>query len=213
MSDQPIAMVCFDLGGVMIRLCKSWAHACEKAGVRVPAALSDASCMQHFRDTCIPNEIGITSQEDVCDVAGWLFGLDAGVVHEITSAYLDGKYEGIEDLIGELKLAGIKTACLSNTNDNHWQIMNGGEGENALPLDALDHRFASHLVRDRKPNPSFFRNVERETGLEAGQILFFDDALINVRAARRCGWQSEQVTDQEDPGGMMRRMLCEKGIL
>src|SRR5688572_22674570 len=30
-------VICFDLGGVLVRICRSWAEACEKAGVPVVA--------------------------------------------------------------------------------------------------------------------------------------------------------------------------------
>jgi putative hydrolase of the HAD superfamily len=49
----------------------------------------------------------------------------------------------------------------------------------------------------RKPEPAAFRHIEREIGVPAHRILFFDDSLQNVEGARACGLQAVHVTSDE----------------
>ncbi|WP_432800122.1 HAD family hydrolase [Poriferisphaera sp. WC338] len=208
-----IKLVCFDLGGVMVRLCRGWRHACEKAGVDVPTKIDDADALLHMRDAVVQNEIGVMGQDVFLDEVGWLFDMSRHDLQAASDAYLDGMYDGICDLINAVKAAGVKTACLSNTNENHWRIMTGGNGVNALPLGELDYRFASQLIGDRKPNESIYRHVEEVTGLAGESIMFFDDSAVNIAAAAKCGWAARHVTDQTEPARMMRAYLEEAGVL
>lgn len=42
-----------------------------------------------------------------------------------------------------------------------------------------------------KPDPGIYAISQREMGIDAGRLLFLDDTLANVQAARNCGWRSE----------------------
>lgn len=46
----------------------------------------------------------------------------------------------------------------------------------------------------QKPNKEAFASVEKLSGLSGTQILFFDDKLNNVEAARKCGWYAVMTT-------------------
>jgi hypothetical protein len=82
---------------------------------------------------------------------GPLRNISADDVIRIHDAYLLGPFDGAAELIDELNASGLKTACLSNTNAGHWQLMNARGGPNFLPLDRMTYRFASHLIGCCKP--------------------------------------------------------------
>jgi len=130
----------------------------------------------------------------------------------VNHAYLLGPYPGVSELIEDLHTAGVQTACLSNTNANHWRMMNDAADANHLPLDRLTHRFASHLIGCCKPDAKIFEHVERATGMSGQQILFFDDAAPNVEAARRRGWNAEVIQVDGDPIGQVRHHLSRYGV-
>jgi putative hydrolase of the HAD superfamily len=54
----------------------------------------------------------------------------------------------------------------------------------------IDHIYYSAAMGVRKPDASFFQQVEREGGLSAGRIVLVDDTAANVEAAARAGWRA-----------------------
>ena len=61
----------------------------------------------------------------------------------------------------------------------------------------LDRCFSSHLIGTVKPDAAGFRFVVDSLATPAAQILFFDDMLLNVEAARNIGMQAKQVVGFE----------------
>jgi glucose-1-phosphatase len=57
--------------------------------------------------------------------------------------------------------------------------------------------FASHEMGLRKPEAAAFAHTVQEIGISAQRILFFDDSLGHVEAARACGLQAVHVTSDE----------------
>lgn len=58
---------------------------------------------------------------------------------------------------------------------------------------------ASHEVGLGKPDAAIFRRYESEFGLAGQAILYFDDHLPNVQAARSVGWNAHQIDPEGDP--------------
>lgn len=204
-----IQLICFDLGGVLIRLCDGWDHACQRAGVTPDKPITDDAIAR-----VIPlvhrEEVGALEHGQFFELAAPHLGLSPQDTKAMSDAWLCGAFPGIDTLIDAIKTAGHTTACLSNTNDNHWQVMTDPSHPNGLPLHKLDHRFASQLIRHRKPNPSIYQHVEHTTGIPGKSILFFDDSLENIQAANAQGWHTCHVTDPDDPASQMTSHL--KGL-
>lgn len=82
-------------------------------------------------------------------------------------------------LVRRAKEQGIRTALLSNS----WG--------NTYPEDLFDGMFdvvvISGEVGMRKPDPEIFEYTLRELALSAGECVFIDDLLPNVRAASELG--------------------------
>jgi len=107
----------------------------------------------------------------------------------------------------------VRTACLSNTNERHWDTVNDAGSAHHVPLHTLDHLFASHLIGQRKPDGAIYEHVERAVGVPGGAILFFDDTEANVDAALRRGWHAVRIDPAEAPVQQMRRHLRHHRVL
>jgi len=212
-AKSDIRLVIFDLGRVLIRICDDWRHACRNIGIGTTAL--ELSAEEEAR----VGEIIRRLDSGTIDAAGFareiapLRGLTPEQVLAMNDAYLLGPYSGIDELIDDLHASGIATACLSNTNAVHWQMMQDRTNSNFLPLHRLTHRFASHLIKCCKPDAVIYEHVERQTNVPPQQILFFDDASANVEAARRRGWQAELITVHGEPVQQMREHLLRHRVL
>ncbi len=83
------------------------------------------------------------------------------------------------ELVREARAAGLHTALLSNS----W-----GEG---YPADLLVELFETVVISGRvglrKPDERIYRHTLEQIGVPAGRAVFFDDAPVNVEAARAVG--------------------------
>jgi FMN phosphatase YigB (HAD superfamily) len=110
-------------------------------------------------------------------------------------------------VIEAIGAAGLVTACLSNTDPHHWEVLE------AMPaLQALRHRHASHLWGLAKPDEPIYRRLEAERGVRGDEILFFDDLAENIATARRLGWDAVLVEHASDPAAQVTVALRERGI-
>lgn len=201
-----VQLICFDLGGVLIQLCDGWQHACQLAGVIPSKPITDSDIAQLVK-LVHREEVGELKEGEFFALTSPQLGLSPDDARAMSDAWLRGPFPGIDPLIDALHAAGLTTACLSNTNAYHWRAMSDPSHRNALPLHKLHHRFASHLVRDRKPNPSIYQHVEQATATAPETILFFDDSAENIHAAEARGWQTCHVTEPNDPVAQMTSHL------
>lgn len=213
MPKPDIKLVCFDLGGVLIRICADWSQACGLVGVPVPAALTDDSLLAKLKDLSDRHELDLCDAACFARQAAALTGLTAAQIEAMARAWLRGPYPGVTEMIERVKRAGLRTACLSNTNRLHWAAMTDPASPNYLPLFRLDHQFTSFLARCLKPHAGIFRYVERHTGLEPNQILFFDDSPSNVEGARACGWRCEAIDATDNPPAQILAHLTRYGLM
>lgn len=194
MSSSKIQLVCFDIGGVLVRLASGWEDACVRAGV--PLSAGDVEWEKHHPLIQKYERGDLSTDEYFLAVESCLKGITSEQFRGAFDAWLREMYEGAVELIDELKKRGVLTACLSNTNDRHWKDLSGGR-EIYLPLRRLDHRFVSHEIGHSKPDVNAYRAVEKQLKLPGEAILFFDDREENIQGARDAGWNAEQITDYD----------------
>ena len=97
-------------------------------------------------------------------------------------------FEGAVETLAALR-PHFTLACLSNTNALHWSDM-----ISLYDLPALfDRLYASHLLGGVKPEPAVYRKVAEDLGCDPTDMVFFDDSLTNVQAARDTGMAAHQV--------------------
>lgn len=213
-------VVCFDLGGVLVRICRTWQEACERAALPAP----DASWLDHWRAARRPlaarYELGLLDCQSYYAQLAHLSEGRHGPDHieRIHHAWTLEHYPGALELVRALNAApGVTTACLSNTNHAHWLRLAGGDGRGEYPaVLELTHRLASHELGYAKPDPRIYAHAHAELSRHAPvhprDILFFDDLLANVEGARAAGWSAFSVDAQADPVAQMRVHLLEAGI-
>ncbi len=219
-SIGSIKVVCFDLGGVVVRIARSWSEACEAAGVEVrsPETFSAPDMQSGRRELSDGYQLGRLD----CDGYYRLISESSGGLYEpheveaVHRAWVFEPYTGIDTLIERLNTVnGLQTACLSNTNHSHWQDLLRTEGSKpAVPaIHLLQTRLVSHELEAVKPDERIYRLAEQRLGASGAEIVFFDDLLENVEGARRCGWIAEQIDHSGDPASQIRAHLERFGLL
>jgi putative hydrolase of the HAD superfamily len=206
-------LVVFDLGRVLIRICDGWQHAFERAGLAIPSARLNDDARKHLFQGVARIEVGEGQVADFCREVATFLHLPCEDVTRMWEGYMLGPFPGAADLIADLHATGAATACLSNTNAEHWRVLIDENDPHGQALSALQHRFASHLVRARKPDAAIYAHLERETGFDPARIIFFDDMAENVEAANRRGWSAHLVARCENPIPMIRQTLREHRVL
>jgi HAD superfamily hydrolase (TIGR01509 family) len=206
-----IQLVVFDLGRVLLRICDDWREACRRAGVSIPPERYEKFLLE---ETACQHDTGKIRFADFASSISSSIGVEHDRIMAVSRAFLHGAYPGTTELLDELRARDVTTACLSNTNDYHWALMNDSAGAEHIPLDRLTYRFASHLVRARKPHPEIYAHLERETGVGPAGILFFDDIEENIQAARDRGWNVRHVDPKSpDPIAFIRSVLRDENLL
>lgn len=101
-------------------------------------------------------------------------------------------YPGALELIGSIP-THYQRALLSNSNMLHWpRVMDGMDFKSRF-----EHRFSSHLTGKIKPDNDSFEHALEQLRCKAGEVLFLDDNLLNVEAARSLGLRAERALGVE----------------
>ena len=115
-----------------------------------------------------------------------------------------GLYPGTLEMLARIP-AGYQRAVLSNSNALHWPRM---LGDMRLGT-AFDNHFASHLTGRIKPDADAFEHVVSSLDCPAAQVLFLDDNLLNVEAARSIGMHAARACGPDEA----QRVLTHFGII
>jgi len=196
--------VCFDLGGVLARICHTWGEVLTSRGLPAHAPVMEAGLSE-----CPAFDLyqmgGLELDAYLEQLGNYLGGLDRTQALAAHNGILLGPYPGTAELVRDLHLADKTTGCISNTNAPHWQVMRySGEYE---AITSLQHPVVSHEVGMSKPEPEIYRFYAAALTCPAQRIVYFDDSELNVRAARALGWNAHQIQAQGDPTDQMRRIL------
>lgn len=179
----------FDLGGVLVR---------NAVFDRLNALLPAPVAIDELKATLLASpayrafELGTTSPADfardfVTELA--LGCTPADFIREFET-WPEGFYPGATELLAELR-GNYTIACLSNSNAIHWARFDGFR-------EHFDVALSSHLLKLIKPDAACFRQALVACSAHAGEALFFDDAAVNVEAARECGIRSFHVRDFDE---------------
>lgn len=150
----------------------------------------------------------------IAESTGGLYTADE--VRCIHNAWTLDDYPGVVDLIKRLRRAGLRTACLSNTNQSHWSILHRGDGprrERSTAVTSLHTHLASHLMGVAKPDEAIYRLAEESLGVAPDSLVFFDDLEENIAAARTRGWQAHQINHIADTAAQIEAHLKAAGAL
>lgn len=202
MSDEPsVDAVVFDLGGVLVGF----------GGVGQMQRLTDLDAEEVVRrwlacpwvrrfesGRCSPAAFARGVVDD------WGLPVTPDVFLESFATWPDGLLEGAEALVADTARAS-RVACLSNTNEVHWEAH-----ATRWQLDALfETTFLSHHTGLVKPDAATYRHVLDVLALQAERVLVLDDAEPNVAGARSVGLRASRVRGP----GEARRALVDHGLL
>jgi len=200
---QPIRVVLFDVGGVLVQLSgvatvmgwvadrwtppEVWRRWLQSPAVRAfETGRTDADTFA--ADLVAELELGVAPAQFLESFAGWPSGL----------------YPGAHELIARIP-RHFTRALLSNSNALHWSRVRDEFGLGAL----FEHQFVSHLTGLIKPDRDAFEHVVSSLGCDAAGVFFLDDNLVNVEAARATGMQAALATGLDGA----EQALREAGII
>jgi len=214
MAETTVRMICFDAGGVLVRICRSWQERCERAGIPFRWDSEVAADSEDRRAVHAEFERGRMSPEAYFKaLAASTDGLyTSEELHAIHLAWIAEEYPGVRALVRALReVPTVSTGLLSNTNAVHWMTPSM-TGDRASAVSGIDHPHASHMLGLTKPGAEIYRAFERETGFDGPAILFFDDLPENVDAARAAGWTAERIDHTGDTAAQVVGHLAAYGV-
>jgi len=211
--DDRVQLVCFDLGGVLLRICRSWSEGCRAAGLDLRSGgsfVNDPSSANGRAELSARYQTGRIDSEtyfrDLSLAVGSLYSPEE--IARIHHAWVLEEYPRVGEVIDRVHDAGLRTAALSNTNHAHWQRM-----PEFPAFSRLQCPLASHTLGLAKPDEAIYREAESRFGVAGRAIVFFDDLPENIEAARRVGWRAVQIDHAGDTARQIERGLRAHGAL
>ncbi|HMJ67810.1 MAG TPA: HAD family phosphatase [Cyclobacteriaceae bacterium] len=188
--------IIFDLGGVIIDLSvdSTLRKFSELSGHPVDKVID----IYHTRPEFLAYEKGEITNDEFRSALRDIFGMRSldSELDLCWNAMLGGIPAERIELLRELKQK-YKTFLLSNTNAIHLDCFSGivKKAHNLESLEPLFHKtYYSHLMKMRKPDPEIYEYVLRENNLQAGETIFLDDNVSNLKGAASVGIQTFHVT-------------------
>lgn len=201
MSDllQGIDAIIFDFGNVLIdldypRVIRRFSEVAKKNQEEIEELVVTSPVLQKF-------EMGMIGPDEFRANINKLLGTNMGerqfediwnsMLKSITKERMDKVLK-----IGER----FDTFILSNTNMIHeiaYEEMIMEETGKFSLRDFVKEVYYSHEIGMRKPNLNCYNFVIEDIGLYASRMLFLDDRLDNVEAAKKAGMKAIQVFDPD----------------
>ncbi len=202
-SESQIAVVLFDVGGVLVRL-GGVRPMLEWLGYRMPTedlwrTWLHSPSVRAFETGKIAGEEFARQLIDELRIQ-----VDAGTFLDSFSGWPSDVYPGALELLDRIPPHYVR-AVLSNSNAVHWPRVTEELGLGGI----FDHYFVSHLTGRIKPDAEAFEHVLDTVGCRAAEVLFLDDNLLNVEAARRVGLEAFVVQGPDEA----QRVLQQFGVV
>lgn len=192
-------LIVFDVGGVFIGLDVARRNAALEAGGRwqsagmVDQALAEAN--KQFR-------LGQIDEDDYLNRVSHIYGLTVSQVLAAETALLTGVLHEMAAHARGLR-GRHRMVCLSNTHAVHWRHII----EELLGPDFFDACYLSHEMGMEKPAEDIYLALQAREEVAPHQIIFVDDTLENIRAARRLGWESIHHRAPDETIATIEKML------
>lgn len=203
-----IRAVVFDLGGVIVDIRHTWPEAIAAAGVTAanpsPGRLTETPFLDDYNAGALSLHEYL---EHLADYLGLEKPQDALEVHQ---CILGPETQGSLELVKTLRAQGVLTACLSNTNEAHWQRLRSAA--HFPTIAAMEEWFASHILGVNKPDERIYLAAEEGLRMRPAEMFFFDDLAANVAAAQQRGWQGAVINPAGGQADQMKAALAKAGL-
>lgn len=187
--SQRIEAVVFDIGNVLVR----WDR-------RLPYVdrFDDPAELDWFMDEVIPlrwhaeHDAGRSAAELVAERSA-LFPAYAQHIHDWFARFnesIPGPVPGSPELVEQLHASGLPLYAITNFGADTW----AGFRPTFPLLDRFGDIVVSGIEKLAKPDPAIYALAAQRFGHAPGAMLFIDDSLPNVIAARDCGWHAHHFT-------------------
>ncbi|HKF33922.1 MAG TPA: HAD-IA family hydrolase [Jatrophihabitantaceae bacterium] len=199
---EPVDLVLFDLGGVLI----------DVPGVQAMLNLTGIASEDDLWRRWLMSQWVRRFESGRCTEAEFAHGVVTEWQLDLSpAAFLDafrnwpnGPLRGAEQLVTETN-ARVRTGCFSNTNALHWD-----DHISTWPLmDLFDHLFLSFEMGMLKPDVAAFTQVAASLPVPAERVLFLDDNALNVAGAAAAGFATARAVGVD----AARERLVEVGVL
>jgi len=181
----------FDLGNTVIKLAyeRVIENICRNASTNRDALVELLEKPGGYRDLERGAVTFVDFYDFLCDKAGYRGTLRE--FHDIWSDFFDGPMPGIENVLDRVRKK-YRVAFLSNSNEVHAEVIPRRYGA----LFTKDDRFVfSHRFHSAKPDPDIFLRTLEVVGALPRHVVFVDDLIENVIAARSLGIKAYQYVD------------------
>ena len=203
MSDQ-IEAVVFDVGKVLVR----W-----ERDLPFRRLIPDEAQRADFMDAVIPldwhaqHDAGRPAEEMIAERSA-LFPQHAALIRAWLTHFnetIPGPVPGSPAIVEELAARAVPLYAITNFGADTWAGF--------VPHWPLRTQFIDILVSGEeqlaKPDPAIYALAAARFGRSPGSMLFVDDSVANVEAARTCGWHAHHFVDAAG----LRADLVERGLL
>ena len=181
----------FDLGNTLIKLAyeRVLESVCKRATISRDELVELLEEPGGYRDL----ERGVVTFEQfhqfLRDRASYRGSLDE--FHQLWSDFFDGPIVGMEEVLDRVR-EKYRVAFISNSNEVHADVI----PKRFSALFRPDDRFIlSHRFKVAKPDPELFHRALEIVASRPSEVVFVDDLLENVLAARALGMLSYQFRD------------------
>ncbi len=181
---QKVKAVIFDYGGVLCKL-PTDRQIQELAGL---CDLSAAEFLKHFWNYRLAYDRGDLDGplfwKSIAKASGKSYTAEqmAVFVEKDVRLWLEMD-EPMLEWNRTLRAAGYKTAILSNMPDS----LGAHLYENSDLFAQFDHVTLSYEIRSAKPESKIYQSCLANLALKAGDAVFLDDKVVNIRAAQAIG--------------------------
>lgn len=203
-------IVVFDLGGVLVRICRSPQEALEAVGFRSSESIefSEPNTYVRLNRRYQSGQIPLT---EFLEETGKLLRSEvpSDALLAAHDRILIGEYLGALEVVSALQAQGVKTCVLSNTCARHWTKLSEFSAVKQASKDGCYLSFELGLV---KPDVEIYRYVEAELGKTGASIGFIDDSVDNIQAASKLGWQAIHVEHERENSVALGAALAKMGF-
>lgn len=183
----------FDLGNTLIKLAyeRVLENICRDATISRDELVNLLERPGGYRDL-ESGAIGFGEfYEFICTHAGYRESLRQ--FREVWSDFFDGPLPGVETLLDRVR-DKYRVAFLSNSNEVHAEVI----PRQFAAIFRKDDRFIfSYRFKVAKPDPEMFRRALEIIGALPQHVVFIDDLLENVLAARTVGLRAFQFVNAD----------------
>ena len=188
---MPIQVILFDIGGVFFKWKDRWLF----SNIADRFGLSE----QHLADECkkeLPKlRLGKISEQEMWQRVGRqinskeLSNYKDSLIHDFFKSKINID-DSVFVVIKQLRAKNVKIGILSNTALSMHSAV-----EELIDMNYFDFLFLSYEIGMEKPDNEIFEHVMEKMPHPKEEILFVDDRLSNVNAAKNFGMKAIHFTD------------------